>query len=141
MLRDPGTALPESARRRAGDRAYWAWRAEGLSHVVQRRPDGRLCVLTAALPEQDLADLVVGADAGRAAPRASTRSLRLRVAGMSCSLCAGVARAALEASPGVARAVVSYPDGTAVVDLADGADPATVREALARAGFDAEESR
>ncbi len=142
MLRDPDTALPASARRRTGSRDYFAWRAEGLTHIVQRLPGGRLCILTSELPEADMADLVLGADAGTVPAPAAARVVRLRVSGMSCDLCAGVVRATLEALPGVARAIVSFPDRTAEVGIAaDGPDAAALAAALSGAGFGAEEAR
>ncbi len=71
-----------------------------------------------------------------------TATLRLEIGGMSCAGCAGRARQALAAVPGVATADVNFATGKAEVALAD-ASPATadaITAALEAAGYPARQA-
>jgi mercuric ion binding protein len=67
---------------------------------------------------------------------AGEKTVTLRVENMYCSACPITVKSSLEAVPGVAKAVVSYPDKTAVVTFDDAktAVPALIN-ATTNAGY------
>ena len=50
---------------------------------------------------------------------AAEKTITLAVTGMDCTACPVIVKSSLEAVPGVGKAVVSYPDKTAVVTFDD----------------------
>jgi Cu+-exporting ATPase len=66
-----------------------------------------------------------------------TRIVRLRVAGMGCEGCVTSVQQALEAVPGVVRALVDLKGGTAEVEAAAGTDQQALVQAVDKAGYDA----
>lgn len=81
------------------------------------------------------AGLIVGLLATSAAV-AAERTVTLAVKNMYCAVCPHTVKASLEAVPGVARAVVSYKDKTAVVTYDDGqVDVRALTAATTNAGY------
>lgn len=67
---------------------------------------------------------------------AAERTVTLAVKNMYCAACPHTVKASLEAVPGVARAVVSYKDKTAVVTYDDGkTDVKALTAATTNAGY------
>ena len=70
------------------------------------------------------------------ASAAGLETVELKIAGMDCEACAGVIRAKLLETPGVAEATVSYPEGRAIVKYDPGqADPAQLVAAINATGY------
>ena len=67
---------------------------------------------------------------------ASASTWRLPIAGMTCASCAGRVEKALKAVPGVAAASVNLATEEASVNAAAGTDPATLTQAVHRAGYE-----
>lgn len=67
---------------------------------------------------------------------ASVSTWRLPIAGMTCASCAGRVEKALKAVPGVAAASVNLATEEASVNAAAGTDPATLTQAVHRAGYE-----
>jgi periplasmic mercuric ion binding protein len=67
---------------------------------------------------------------------ASEKTVTLAVKNMYCAACPHIVRASLEAVPGVAKAVVSYRDKTAIVTYDDTkADVKALTNATTNAGY------
>ena len=71
------------------------------------------------------------------APQKGGQELRLRVSGMNCAGCAAAVQNAIESTPGVRSAAVSFTDGLATVEGED-LQPHPLIEAVRTRGFDAE---
>ncbi len=69
-------------------------------------------------------------------PATATSTWRLPIAGMTCASCAGRVEKALKAVPGVAAASVNLATEEASVSAAAGTDPATLTQAVHRAGYE-----
>jgi len=67
---------------------------------------------------------------------APTSTWRLPIAGMTCASCAGRVEKALKAVPGVAAASVNLATEEASVNATTGTDPATLTQAVHRAGYE-----
>lgn len=67
---------------------------------------------------------------------AAEQTVTLEVENMDCAACPSIVRKSLEAVPGVARAVVSYKDKTAVVSYDDAkTDVRALTSATTNAGY------
>lgn len=108
MVPDRGYQLGEATT--ANGHTYHVYTTPGLTHLIQRLADGRLCILSADLDAKALADLTLSADAG--APTSETTAstpLTWRVGNIHCDRCGAVVKASLEAVDGVVRAAVDAP--------------------------------
>jgi copper chaperone CopZ len=113
MVPDRGYTLGPATQ--ANGHTYHVFTTPGLSHLVQRLADGRLCVLTANVDAPTLADLALSADAAAPATEAaSSTPVVWRVGDVHCDRCGAVVRATLERVDGIASvAVEPAKDGSA----------------------------
>jgi copper chaperone CopZ len=67
----------------------------------------------------------------------ATRIVRLRIEGMGCDGCVVAVRQALQAVPGVVRALVELKEAAAEVEVAPATEPQDLLQAVDRAGYHA----
>ncbi|GBC85475.1 Copper-exporting P-type ATPase A [bacterium HR11] len=127
---DACCAVPSSAPR-------WVHRLQHFNRIALW-PIAVLVLAVALFPNYVNA-LLGGASVGKVTspvqPPAALQEVRFRVGGMDCAMCAVGIRAALERLPGVVRAEVNYPDGSARVVFRD--VPSSELQAQIRARIEA----
>ena len=133
----PGSACAVKPVGRAGKAGLWLASAAALAFALSPYYAGALARRVTVKPAAPEA----AAPAVAPAPSASSRA-EFKISGMTCAGCEETIKLALERTPGVRRAGVSYDRGEAVVEYDPGAtSPEALRDIISQTGYPAELKR
>ncbi|MCA1613619.1 MAG: cation transporter [Acidobacteria bacterium] len=134
---EPGSACAVKPVSRAGKAGLWIAAAAVLSFALSPYYAGALARRMTAKPAAP-----ESATSPATSARAASSRAEFKVGGMTCAGCEETIKLALEKTPGVRRAAVSYDRGAAEVEYDPGAtSPEVLRDVISQTGYPAELKR